>query len=50
MKKVEKKVAGSIPVWDSQIVFLRIELDDRSSVISRYFQALTLLKYEFQFI
>ena len=22
-----QKVAGSIPVWDSEIVFLRIELD-----------------------
>ena len=35
-----QKVAGSIPVWGSEIVFLSIELDDRSS-ISRYIQALT---------
>ena len=42
-----QKVAGSIPVWGSEIVFLRIELDDRSSIISRYLQALTLLKYKY---
>ena len=28
-----QKVAGSIPVWGSEIVFLRIELDERSSLI-----------------
>ena len=27
------KVAGSIPVWGSEIVFLRTELDKRSSLI-----------------
>ena len=31
----------------SEIVFLRIELDDRSSLMLRYLQALTLLKYKF---
>ena len=30
------KVAGSIPVWGSEIVFLRIELDERSSVIQDF--------------
>ena len=32
------------PVWGWEIVFLRIELDDHSSIISGCFQALTLLK------
>ena len=41
-----QKVAGLIPVWVSEIVFLRIELDDCSSIISRYLQAPTLLKYK----
>ena len=27
-----QKVAGLIPVWGSEIVFLRIELDKRSSI------------------
>ena len=30
-----QKVAGSIPVWGSEIVFLRTELDERSSVIPK---------------
>ena len=43
-----QKAVGSIPVWGSEIIFLRIELDDRSSIISRYLQALTLLlNYKF---
>ena len=28
-----QKVAGSIPVWGSEIVFLRIEHDERSTII-----------------
>ena len=31
-----QKVADSIPVWGSEIVFLRIELDERSSIILTY--------------
>ena len=31
-----QKVAGSIPVWGSEIVFLRIELDDRSTIIQKW--------------
>ena len=38
-----QKVAGSIPFLGSEIVFLSMELDDRS-FISRYIQALTVLK------
>ena len=30
---------------NAEIVFLRIELDERSSIVSRYLQAATLLKY-----
>ena len=44
------QVAGSIPVWGSGIVFLRIKLDERLSIISRYLQAPTLLKCISQFI
>ena len=32
-----QKVAGSIPVWGSEIVFLRTELDERSSLIHEIF-------------
>ena len=39
-----QKVAGSIPVCGSEIVFLRIELDKRSPIISRYVQVPTFLK------
>ena len=35
-----QKVAGSIPVWDSEIVFLSMGLDDHSSTTRGYFQAL----------
>ena len=35
-------------VWGSEIVFLRIELNERSSITSRYLQALILLKYKSQ--
>ena len=42
-----QKVPGSIPFWGSEIVFMRMQLDDRSSIISRYLQALTLVKHEF---
>ena len=38
-----QKVAGSISVWSSEIVFLMIELDERSSIISKVF-VLTILK------
>ena len=41
-----QKVAGSIPVWDSEIIFL-IELDDLSSIISRDLQTLTILTHKF---
>ena len=37
-----QKVAGSIPVWGSEIVFLRIELDERSSLIQKYLQVPTI--------
>ena len=36
VKLYHQKVAGSIPVWGSEIVFLGIELDDRSSIISTW--------------
>ena len=42
---LRKRVAGSISVWGSEIVFLRLELDECLSIISRYFQAPTFLKY-----
>ena len=39
-------LTGLNHVWDSEIAFrLRIERDERSSIIVRYLQALTLLKY-----
>ena len=41
-----QKVVGSIPVWGSEIIFLRIDLDDHSSII--YFQALILPTYKCQ--
>ena len=40
------KVAGSIPVWGSEIVFLSIGLDDHSPIILRYFHALIYLIYK----
>ena len=46
-----QKVAGFIPVWGSEIVFLRQEPEDRSSFIhSRYFQAPTFPTYISQYI
>ena len=36
---------GFVPHWGSEIVLLRIGLDERSSIILRYVQAPTLLKY-----
>ena len=44
-----EKVAGSTPVWGSEIVFLRRELDDRSSIIlhSLCFQILSVVKQDF---
>ena len=40
------KVADSIPVWGSEIVFLRSELDDSSSVIHlRYLPGPTFPTY-----
>ena len=41
----ERKVVASIPVRGSEIVFLSIKLDNRSS-ISRYMQSLTFPKSE----
>ena len=32
----DQKIVGLIPVWGSEIVFLRIEFDDRSSIISMF--------------
>ena len=40
-----QKVSGLIPVWGSEIVFLMIELYERSSMILRYLQAPTRLKH-----
>ena len=41
-----QKVAGSISVWGSEIVFLSIGLDDNLSIILRYFQALVYSIYK----
>ena len=35
-----QKVTGLIPVWGSEIIFLRIELDDHSFIISIQFMEL----------
>ena len=39
------KVASLIPIWGSKIVFLRIEHDEHSSVISKYLQTPIFLNY-----
>ena len=39
------KVAGSIPVWGSEIIFLRIELDEHSSIIRAISNLLHFQKY-----
>ena len=42
LEMIDERSSGSI------LVFPRIKLDDRSSIISRYLQALTILQYKFQ--